>query len=103
MIEKEKLNQLESTILSIVRETNNSLERSNEKIMDLAMRCGDDSFTSEIVERYIDDVISQRQTLLRSGLTLLNSIEVAKNSNLTNKELKTFIISMNSEIERIAG
>ena len=99
----EKLNKLESTILSIVRETNTSLERSNEKIMDLAMRCGDDSFTSEIVERYIDDVISQRQTLLKSGLTLLNSIDVAKNSNLTNKELKTFIISMNAEIERIAG
>lgn len=99
----EKLNKLESTILSIVRETNTSLERSNEKIMDLALRCGDDSFTSEIVERYIDDVISQRQTLLKSGLTLLNSIDVARNSNLTNKELKTFIISMNAEIERIAG
>lgn len=99
----EKLNKLESTILSIVRETNISLERSNEKIMDLALRCGDDSFTSEIVERYIDDVISQRQTLLKSGLTLLNSIDVAKNSNLTNKELKTFIISMNAEIERMAG
>ena len=99
----EKLNKIESTILSIVRETNNSLERSNEKIMDLAMRCGDVSFTSEIVEKYIDDVISQRQTLLKSGLTLLNSIDVAKNSNLTNKELKTFIISMNAEIERIVG
>lgn len=99
----EKLNKLESTILSIVRETNNSLERSNEKIMDLAMRCGDDYFTADIVERYIDDVISQRQILLKSGLTLLNSIDVARNSNLTNKELKTFIISMNSEIERIAG
>lgn len=99
----EKLNQLESTILSIVRETNNSLERSNEKIMDLAMRRGDDSFTADIVERYIDDVISQRQILLKSGLTLLNSIDVARNSNLTNKELKTFIISMNAEIERMAG
>ena len=99
----EKLNKLESTILSIVRETNTSLERSNEKIMDLAMRCGDDSFTAEIVERYIDDVISQRQSLLKSWLTLLNSIEVAKNSNLTNKELKKFFISMNAEIERIAG
>ena len=99
----DKLNKLESTILSIVRETNNSLERSNEKILELSMRCGDDSFTAGIVERYIDDVISQRQTLLRSGLTLLNSIEAAKNSNLTNNELKTFIISMNAEIERIAG
>jgi type II secretory pathway component PulF len=100
----EKLSKLESTILSIVRETNTSLERSNEKIMDLALKSGgDDSFTSEIVERYIDDVISQRQTLLRSGLTLLDSIEVAKSSNLTDKELKTFIISMNAEIERIAG
>ena len=99
----EKLNKLESTILSIVRETNTSLEKSNEKIMDLAMRCGDDSFTADIVERYIDDVISQRQVLLKSGLTLLNSIDVASNSNLTNKELKTFIISMNAEIERIAG
>ena len=99
----EKLNKLESTILSIVRETNNSLERSNEKIMDLAMRRGDDSFTADIVERYIDDVISQRQILLKSGLTLLNSIDVARNSNLTNKELKTFIISMNAEIERMAG
>ena len=99
----EKLNKIESTILSIVRETNNSLERSNEKIMDLAMRCGDVSFTSEIVEKYIDDVISQRQDLLKSGLILLESIDVAKNSNLTNKELKTFIISMNAEIERIVG
>ena len=98
----EKLNQLESTILSIVRETNNSLERSNEKIMDLAMRRGDDSFTADIVERYIDDVISQRQILLKSGLTLLNSIDVARNSNLTDRELKKFVISMNAEIERMA-
>ena len=98
----EKLNQLESTILSRVRETNNSLERSNEKIMDLAMRRGDDSFTADIVERYIDDVISQRQILLKSGLTLLNSIDVARNSNLTDRELKKFVISMNAEIERMA-
>ena len=99
----EKLNKLESTILSIVRETNNSLERSNERILDLAMRSGEDSFTADVVERYIDDVISQRQILLKSGLTLLNSIDVAKNSNLTDRELKKFVISMNAEIERIAG
>ena len=99
----DKLNKLESTILSIVRETNTSLERSNEKILELSMRCGDDSFTADIVERYIDDVISQRQVLLKSGLTLLNSIDVARNSNLTDRELKKFVISMNSEIERIAG
>lgn len=103
MLLKEKLNKLESTILSIVRETNNSLERSNEKILDLAMRCDDDTFTSDIVERYIDDVISQRQILLKSGLTLLDSIEVARNSNLTDSELKKFVISMNAEIARIAG
>ena len=103
MLLKEKLNKLESTILSIVRETNNSLERSNEKILELSMRCGDDSFTADIVERYIDDVISQRQDLLKSGLILLDSINVARNSNLTDRELKKFVISMNAEIERIAG
>lgn len=99
----EKLNKLESTILSIVRETNNSLERSNERILDLAMRSGEDSFTADVIERYIDDVISQRQILLKSGLTLLNSIDAARNSNLTDKELKKFVISMNAEIARIAG
>ena len=99
----DKLSKLESTILSIVRETNTSLERSNEKILELSMRCSDDSFTADIVERYIDDVISQRQILLKSGLTLLNSIDVARNSNLTDKELKKFVINMNAEIERIAG
>lgn len=103
MLLKEKLNKLESTILSIVRETNNSLERSNERILDLAMRCGEDSLTADIVERYIDDVISQRQILLKSGLTLLNSIDVARNSNLTDSELKKFVINMNAEITRIAG
>lgn len=103
MLLKEKLNKLESTILSIVRETNNSLERSNERILDLAMRSGEDSFTTDVIERYIDDVISQRQILLKSGLTLLNSIDVARNSNLTDSELKKFVINMNAEITRIAG
>lgn len=98
-----KLNQLEKNIKFIVKETNESLERSNEKILDLSMKKRGDDFTFEVVESYLDDVICQRQKLLRGGLTLLNSIEVAKNSNLNDSELKKFFISMNKELELLVG
>lgn len=100
---KERLDRLERTIHSIVRETNTSLEKANEKIVDFAMRTKCDSFTFDLVDTYIDDIISQRQDLLKSGLILLESIDVARNSNLSDKELKKFVISMNNEIQRIAG
>lgn len=92
---------IEEYIKSIYIEINTSLEKSNEKIMNFQLMKklnNQSNITYDIVEVYLNEVISQQNKLLKGCLILLNSIDIAKKNNLNDIELREFYENIFKEL-----